>query len=66
MRKAKYSVGAAVLFCIFSITQSYLVNEVDAQDVISWDSQEWKSEEEVKFERGRIHYYSMNSGVCNR
>jgi len=41
------------------------MNEVDAQDVINWDSQEWLSEEETKFERGRIHYYSMNSGVCN-
>jgi len=42
------------------------VSEVDAQDVINWDSQEWKSEDETLFERGRIHYYSMNTEVCNR
>jgi len=41
------------------------VSEVDAQDVINWDSQEWKSEDEAVFERGRIHYYSMNTEVCN-
>jgi len=41
------------------------MSEVDAQDVINWDSQEWLSEEEAVFERGRIHYYSMNTGVCN-
>lgn len=42
---------------------AYFLGEAEAQ--ISWDNQDWKSEEEVKYDRGRIHYYSQNSQVCN-
>jgi len=38
---------------------------VDAADKISWDDKDWKSQDETIYERGRIHYYSNNSQVCN-
>ena len=62
MRKVKFASGAAVLFCLLSLGQSYLV-----ESKISWDAQDdWLSEEEVEFPKGRIHYYSKNTEVCNR
>lgn len=30
-----------------------------------WNGNEYTSEEEVEFPRGRIHYYSYNTEVCN-
>ena len=40
---------------------------VDAAQPISWDNQDdWYAQEETIFERGRIHYYSKNTEVCNR
>jgi len=38
---------------------------VDAAETINWDGQEWYSQEETAFERGRIHYFSSNTEVCN-
>jgi hypothetical protein len=39
---------------------------VDAAQPISWDNQDdWYAQEETIFERGRIHYYSKNTEVCN-
>jgi hypothetical protein len=38
---------------------------VNAGDPISWDGAEWFSQDETEFSRGRIHYYSSNTEVCN-
>jgi len=43
--------------------EAYFVN---AEGPISWNDKEWSSEEEQEFNRGRIHYYSLNTEVCNR
>jgi hypothetical protein len=42
--------------------EAYFVN---AEGPISWNDKEWSSEEEQEFNRGRIHYYSLNTEVCN-
>jgi solute carrier family 8 (sodium/calcium exchanger) len=43
---------------------SFFLGEAEAQ--IEWDgSKEWKTQDEVMYERGRIHYYSKNTEVCN-
>lgn len=39
---------------------------VDAAQSISWDDQDdWYAQSEDTFDRGRIHYYSKNTEVCN-
>lgn len=55
---------AAVIFCTFTLSSSYLV---DAQDdgPIKWNDDEWLSTDETEFPRGRIVYYSKNTEVCN-
>jgi len=57
-------VVAAVIFCTFTLSSSYLV---DAQDdgPIKWNDEEWGSTDETEFPRGRIVYYSKNTEVCN-
>ena len=63
LRKAK----SAVLFASFlGIYQMLSASVVEAADKISWDNKDWLAEEEVVYERGRIHYYSSNTQVCNR
>jgi len=44
------------------LLQSYYV---EAGPTISWDDKEWLAEDEQEFERGRIHYFSQNTEVCN-
>jgi hypothetical protein len=61
--KVKISTSAAILLCTYQLLESYMV---DAAETINWDGQEWYSQEETAFERGRIHYFSSNTEVCNR
>lgn len=64
MRKVKFASGAAVLFILMQLGTAYFLGQTEA---ISWDgSEDWKAEEEVAYDRGRIHYYSKNTDVCNR
>jgi hypothetical protein len=58
MRKAKYSVCAALIFCAFTFSSTLFVDAQDEPTKISWDGQDWKSTDETEYERGRIVYYS--------
>jgi hypothetical protein len=59
LRKVKFASGAAVLFLVMQLGTAYFLGEAEAQ--INWDGQDWKAQDEVMYDRGRIHYYSTNS-----
>ena len=64
LTKVKVSSCAAIILCTYQLLESYMV---DAAESISWDDKDdWFAQSEDSFDRGRIHYYSKNTEVCNR
>jgi hypothetical protein len=70
MRKAKFSLVAAVIFVVITFSQCILAQDDEEVDrstkAVTWNDQEWASSDQVWYPRGRIVYYSMNTEVCNR
>lgn len=48
---------------LFMYAEAYFTQA--AEEPIMWNGNEYASEDEVVFPRGRIHYYSYNTEVCN-
>jgi solute carrier family 8 (sodium/calcium exchanger) len=69
MRKAKFSLVAAVIFVVITFSQCILAQDDEEVDrstkAVTWNDQEWASSDQTWYPRGRIVYYSMNTEVCN-
>lgn len=63
LRKAKWSVCAALVFLACTYSQSLLVS---AEDPITYNGEEYTSTDTEEYGNGKIVYFSKNVEVCTR
>jgi hypothetical protein len=63
--RAKWSFSATLMLIGYLITKDYFVAAVEEGPLV-YNDETWNKDELVKYPRGNIHYFSMNTVVCNR